>query len=155
MVKKRFFKKLTVLGLATAMLMGMTTNVTAIGKPVEKTETIIMEGYGWYECYLSCDYGNGKAEASTTVYADTYSYYVSAYTDLELDLLNSGGYTESGGFASGFNEAEVGEDGYKAIAEAELYEYKSYNLGLYACSSHLAEIDEASDSCYLIAEDDL
>lgn len=153
MKKVKLLKKVLVLGLAVAMLMGTTTNLLAIEDPVESTETIILEGYGVATCSLLCDYGKGMAEAETKVDADMYSYYVYSYTELEVELLRGDGVVEFWASEDNGAAADIANGFYSITSKVEITEDAPYNISLYANSYHLAEIDEVSDSCYLTAED--
>ncbi len=149
-------KKFATVGMATIMLMGMATNVTAVyDDGVRVADTIIMEGYGNADCILYCNYGAGYAMATTTIHADPLSYYVYAYAEVEIELLDGGGYLFDTRFASGDSEKDIDPDidVYTVQAAATAREDVSYNIGIYSCSSHLAEIDEASEDCFLRADD--
>ena len=135
------------------MLMGITLNVVAadvrtVNDVVSDSEMIDVEGDGVADCYISCNYGSGYATAITMVYANDEVSYIYAYASVDVEIMDASGTVEYHG-SDDDDDEKFNTD--TARATAEFSENVSYNVAIFAESSHEAIIDfsEASNSLYV------
>ena len=137
------FKKIALLVATAAMVLGATTSVFAAST---NSDTIILDGKGYAECYLSV--GNNRADAETYVYSDYSNVPITSYVDVSLTLTYGNHDREADG-GSDWDRQNVIDSSSEAIVGVVVS--PGVNTGAYARSNHTAEIDGVDGYCGMYA----